>query len=59
VTLTMTIAQPNTATARVTLTYHPAEGADRRWGRVLVDGHWCREYVAKYHPDECGTGRWP
>lgn len=55
----MTITQPDPATARVTLTYRPANGAERRWGRVLVDGHWCRAYVAAWHPDECGTGRWP
>ncbi|HSS11216.1 MAG TPA: hypothetical protein VLL25_15120 [Acidimicrobiales bacterium] len=36
----------------------PAVGA-RRNGFVYVDDIWARAYVARWHPADIGTGRWP
>lgn len=57
--LILTVEAVNVPTARVTVSATAADTDRRANGFVWVGGVRARAYVARWHPQDIGTGRWP
>lgn len=57
--LTLLVEAVNVPTARVTVTASAADTDRRANGFVWVNGEKARAYVARWHPQDIGSGRWP